>query len=132
MNTIAAHVNGFQHIGLPTNDLEKTVAFYEKLGFKVIQREEIPEYHVAFIKLKDTVIEAYESTEGPEAAGVFGAVDHIALDVDDIEAVFESVKAAGLLPEGEEIEFLPFWEKGFRFFKILDPNNAIVEFGQIL
>ena len=33
MNAIAAHINGFQHLGLPTNDIEKTIAFYEKLGF---------------------------------------------------------------------------------------------------
>ena len=31
-----------------------------------------------------------------------------------------------------EIESLPFWEKGVRFFKVLDPNNAPVEFCQIL
>ena len=29
MNAIAAHINGFQHLGLPTNDLEATIAFYE-------------------------------------------------------------------------------------------------------
>lgn len=29
---------GFQHIGFPTNDLEKTIAFYEKLGFSIALR----------------------------------------------------------------------------------------------
>ena len=42
------------------------------------------------------------------------------------------VAAAGLKPIADEIEFLPFWEKGVRFFKVLDPNNAPVEFCQIL
>ena len=32
---IAETINGLQHIGLPTNDLEKTVAFYEGLGFSL-------------------------------------------------------------------------------------------------
>ena len=27
-------LTGVQHIGVPTNDLEKTVAFYENIGFK--------------------------------------------------------------------------------------------------
>ena len=50
----------------------------------------------------------------------------------DVEAAFEAVKAAGLTPMTEDIQFLPFWEKGFRFFKVLGPNNEPVEFGQIL
>ena len=47
-------------------------------------------------------------------------------------AQVEVLKAAGLKPINDEIEFLPFWEKGVRFFKVLDPNNAPVEFCQIL
>ena len=78
------------------------------------------------------VIETYESKSGPCAKGFDGAIDHIALDVDDVEAAFEAVKAAGLTPMTEDIQFLPFWENGFKFFKVLDPNNAPVEFGQIL
>jgi len=132
MNAIAAHINGFQHLGLPTNDLEKTIEFYEKLGFVVIRREEIPTDRVAFLRLHNMVIEAYESKVGVSAKGFDGAIDHIALDVDDVEAVFEAVKAAGLTPMTEEIQFLPFWENGFKYFKVLDPNNAPVEFGQIL
>lgn len=38
MEKIAETINGLQHIGLPTNDLEKTVAFYEGLGFSVALR----------------------------------------------------------------------------------------------
>ena len=132
MNAIAAHINGFHHLGLPTNDLEKTIEFYEKLGFVVIRREEIPTDRVAFLRLHNMVIEAYESKVGVSAKGFDGAIDHIALDVDDVEAVFEAVKAAGLTPMTEEIQFLPFWENGFKYFKVLDPNNTPVEFGQIL
>ena len=36
MEKIAETINGLQHIGLPTNDLEKTVAFYEGLGFSCL------------------------------------------------------------------------------------------------
>ena len=132
MNTIAGHINGFQHLGLPTNDLEKTIEFYEKLGFVVIRREEIPTDRVAFLELHNVVIEAYESKVGVSAKGFDGAIDHIALDVDDVEAVFEAVKATGLTPMTDEIQFLPFWGNGFKYFKVLDPNNAPVEFGQIL
>ena len=37
-NNFAKHITGLQHIGLPTNDLEETVAFYEMLGFQVAFR----------------------------------------------------------------------------------------------
>ena len=131
MNAIAARITGMQHIGLPTNDIEKTIAFYEKLGFEVASRTDLPTDKVAFLKLKDICIETYESLAGPCAKGFDGAVDHFSVDVDDIEATFEAVKAAGLTPMGP-IEFLPFWEKGVRFFKVLDPHNAPVEFCQIL
>ena len=28
-------LNGIQHVGIPTNDIEMTIAFYEKLGFEI-------------------------------------------------------------------------------------------------
>ena len=34
MNAIAARITGIQHIGLPTNDIEATIKFYETLGFE--------------------------------------------------------------------------------------------------
>ena len=132
MNPIAARVTGIQHIGLPTNDLEKTIAFYKTLGFEVASETTLPTDRVAFLKLKNICIETYESTVAPCAKGFDGAIDHIAVDVDDIEATWDAVKAAGLTPMGEEIEFLPFWEKGVRFFKVLGPNHEPVEFSQIL
>ena len=93
---------------------------------------DLPTDKVAFLKLKNICIETYQSKAGDCAKGYDGAVDHVSVDVDDIEAALEAVKAAGLKPVNDEIEFLPFWEKGVRFFKVLDPNNAPVEFCQIL
>ena len=42
------------------------------------------------------------------------------------------IQHIGLPTMGDEIEFLPFWEKGVRFFKVLGPNHEPVEFSQIL
>ena len=132
MNAIAARITGIQHIGLPTNDIDATIKFYETLGFEVASTCDLPGDKVAFLKLKNICIETYQSKNGDCAKGIDGAVDHVSVDVDDIEAALEAVKAAGLKPMNDEIEFLPFWEKGVRFFKVLDPNNAPVEFCQIL
>lgn len=56
-------LNGIQHVGIPTNDIETTVEFYRRLGFEVALQtvnEEANE-KVAFLKLNNLVIETYEN-----------------------------------------------------------------------
>lgn len=47
-------MNGIQHLGIPTNDIEATISFYEKLGFEIALRtvNEEADEKVAFLKLK--------------------------------------------------------------------------------
>ena len=132
MNAIAARVTGIQHIGLPTNDLKKTVEFYTSLGFEVTFETTLPTDYVVFLQLKNIVIEAFQAVGDPCAVGKSGAIDHISLDVDDIEAAWQAVKAAGYTPLESEINSLPFFEKGVRFFNIVGPNAETIEFCQIL
>ena len=132
MNPIAARVTGIQHIGLPTNDLKKTVEFYKSLGFEQTFETTLPTDYVVFLQLKNIVIEAFQSIEGPCAVGHSGAIDHISLDVDDIEATWDAVKAAGYTPLEAEIDGLPYFDKGVRFFNITGPNAETIEFCQIL
>lgn len=124
-------LNGIQHIGIPTNDIEITIGFYEKLGFEVALRtvnEEANE-KVAFLKRNTLVIETYENKT---AKMEHGAIDHVAIDVKDIEKVYELINKAGLNSTEDEIHFLPFWENGVRFFTIEGPNKEKVEFSQYL
>ena len=51
MNPIAARVTGIQHIGLPTNDLKKTVEFYQSLGFEITFETTLPTDYVVFLQL---------------------------------------------------------------------------------
>ena len=129
--SIAEHVNGLQHLGLPTGALDATVAFYESLGFTVALSSINPNTgeRVCFLTCKGLCIETYECAE---PAGRAGAIDHLALDVDDVEAAWEAVRAAGYTPLEDDIQFLPFWENGVRFFNILGPNGEKVEFSQKL
>ncbi len=129
MNPIAAHVTGLQHIGLPTNSMKDTLDFYTKLGFELALQTANGEIPVCFLKLGTICIETYENGE---AAQKRGAIDHIALDVDDIQAAWEAVKAAGLTVIESEIQALPFWDNGIRYFNVLGPNQEVVEFSQIL
>jgi len=124
-------VTGIQHFGIPTDDIEKTIAFYCGLGFQVAFRtiNKSANEQVAFLRLKNLTIETYETHCASNKAG---AVDHIALDVSDINAVFQEVKAGGYLLLDKEIQFLPFWENGVRFFTIEGPNAEKIEFSQML
>jgi len=132
MNPIAQRVTGIQHIGLPTNDLKKTIEFYESLGFEQTFKTTLPTDYVAFLQLKNICIEAFQAIGEPAAPGKSGAIDHISLDVDDIEATWNAVKDAGYTPLEAEIDGLPYFEKGVRFFNIVGPNAETIEFCQML
>lgn len=129
MNDIGARVTGLQHIGLPTNDLAATVAFYQSLGFTVALEADNEGEKVCFLTLAGVCIEAYQNGK---AVGKAGAIDHIALDVDDIQKAWDAVRAAGYQTREPAIRTLPFWERGVSFFNIEGPNGETVEFGQIL
>ena len=118
---------GIQHIGVPTNDIAKTIAFYEALGFEVAHRAECNGEPVAFLKLGDLVIETYQNGQ---AVGKAGAVDHIAINVTDVEEARRIADGMGLrvIEEGR----LPFWTNGVAYFTILGPNDEKLEFNQYL
>ncbi len=120
---------GIQHVGIPTNDIETTIQFFEKLGFETALRtinEEAGE-KVAFLRLHSLVIETYENKAAKLEAG---AIDHVAIDVKDIEKVYELVNRTGLNKMQDTIHFLPFWENGVKFFTIEGPNKEKIEFSQ--
>ncbi len=119
---------GLQHIGLPTNDMDKTLAFYTALGFEVAYQTVLNgETPVAFLKLGDLVIETYENGQ---AVGKWGAIDHVAINVTDVNEARRIADEMGLkvIEAGE----LPFWANGVKYFTIEGPNNEKVEFNQYL
>ena len=115
-------LTGVAHIGIPTNDLDKTIAFYKKLGF-VSALETVNKAageRVAFLQLGNLMIETYENHRAAEKAG---AIDHVALATTDIEAAFAAAKEAGMHLLHSSIQSLPFWENGVRFFMVEGPNK---------
>ena len=122
-----AIATGLQHIGVPTNDLEATIRFYNALGFETAHRAENNGERVAFLKLGDLMIETYQNNR---ATGLAGAVDHIAVNVTDI---LEARRIAdGMGPQVIEEGKLPFWTNGVRYFTVLGPNSEKIEFNQYL
>ena len=122
-------INGLQHIGVPTKNMEATIAFYEKIGFEIAFETVNDGDRVVFLKSGSLVIETYESKD---AAMKSGAIDHIALDVKDIEKTYELINQEGLNSTQDTIHFLPFWKNGVKFFTIEGPNKENVEFSQYL
>jgi catechol 2,3-dioxygenase-like lactoylglutathione lyase family enzyme len=137
---LQGNLRGLQHIGLPVTDLERSKAFYARLGFAEAMRTDLPgaseAVQVAMMHHEGLTIELYqlEQDERQEIAlRSDGHIDHIALDVMDIEQAYKEICEAGLqiLEENAPV-FLPFWEHGVRFFTIRGPDGEKVEFNQIL
>ena len=118
---------GLQHIGIPNNDIEKTIAFYTSLGFTVAHRANNNGELVAFLRLGDLTIETYQNGK---AAFINGAVDHVAINVTDVEEAHRIAEELHLeiIEEGQ----LPFWDNGVKYFTVLGPNREKVEFNQYL
>ena len=76
---------GVQHIGIPTNNIEETINFYQTLGFTTALRTVNGTEKVAFLQLHNLVIETYQNRQ---AAMAYGAIDHIAIDVKNIAELF--------------------------------------------
>ena len=119
---------GLQHLGLPTNCYEETLKFYQLLGFGVQTQEDNRGKRVCFLKLLDMVLEVYESEDCTLQTGAW---DHIAINVNDVEATFRFITSTMSI-ENVTIQTLPFFEKGVRFFTITGPNGERVEFNQYL
>lgn len=128
-------VTGLAHIGIMTPDIEASVRFYsEILGFTVTKREQLGETHLAFLDLGNCPLELIQPGDtAPLQQRPRGIVDHIALEVEDIEPLvckliekhvpFESgeIGEAPLLggirniffagPSGERVEFFEYLNK---------------------
>lgn len=127
MNSIGA--TGIQHIGIPSNNIEETVSFFESLGFSKIYSTVNHTEKVCFLVLKNLIIETYENNQ---AQMISGAIDHIAIDVTDIEDTYKYVTTLGYKAIEKDIQFLPFWENGVKYFTITGPDMEKIEFSQKL
>lgn len=123
------HCTGMQHIGIPTDDMEKTCAFYTELGFeKAFETVIHGSQKVVFLRFQDITLECYEGEPVKKA----GAVDHIAVNCRDVEAAYALAVEKGYPIVSDGIEQLPFWENGVRFFTMERPNREKIELNQYL
>ena len=140
MTYLQGNLQGMQHLGLPVSDLQRSQAFYTQLGFVTALRTDLSKadgtVQVAMMEKGGLTIELYQLPGARRDELAFrpdGHIDHIALDVLDIESAFSELKAAGFaILEPDAPVFLPFWAKGVRFFTVRGPDGEKVEFNQRL
>lgn len=132
-------INHIQHIGIPVTDLKISEAFYKRLGFENVMASAF-DYNggkgkVAMMQQGTMIIEIYQMPES-ELNEIRnrknGHIDHIAFDVPDIDVAFTELGNASFHIIEEAPVFLPFWEKGCKYFNILGPDGERLEFNQVL
>ena len=132
-------INGLQHIGIPVTNLKNSEQFYEGLGFKNMMTSHFEingvKGYVSMMQRGSVIIEIYqmppaELEEVKQRKN--GHIDHIAFDVNDIDATFQTLSSNGYQVIEEAPVLLNFWTKGCKYFNILGPDGERLEFNQIL
>jgi len=131
------NITGLNHIGLFVKDIEQTMNFYEStLGMKCVHKNQVEDengdiIHIWFGQLGNLVIEfvqfpLYEKRKD-------GWFDHIAFDVDDIEAVKIELEKRGVQFDSEEITTWDhFFERGDKWIMFRGPDGERLEINQKL
>lgn len=120
------------HIGIIVSDLERSVAFYEALGFRtanVIPSDD-GSRTITFMELGGMQIELFWYAETPRTVErgerQLGFV-HFALQTDDVEGDLAELKVKGLVPEDVQTRSVP---PRFTLAFIPDPDGVEIELMQ--
>lgn len=131
--TIGYFCDGVQHIGIPVRNLRCSEDFYRGLGFQTEYGHEMKhkghELSVAFMRLGNLLLELYQFAAEPPV-GKPGAVDHFAVNCQNIEAAFALAQSQGYEIAEPGLQSLPFYESGVRFFIIIGPDGEKIEINQ--
>ena len=127
-----ATIEGLAHVGFFVDDLDRSLQFYKDiLGFTHTCSWEVPGVKVALLKLGDCCLEMMQHTE-PHTFSA-GRYDHLALRVDDIEAVWKNLKAKGICFNTDEIIVDHGWgTHGARYILFPGPDGETIEIAQEL
>ena len=97
------------HIGIAVPDLDKAVADYRALGFKIGHTEEVPDQKVkaAFCEIGESHLELLEATAEDSPIAKFltkrgSGIHHLCIQVDDIDEALKRYRAAGVRLINEE------------------------------
>jgi catechol 2,3-dioxygenase-like lactoylglutathione lyase family enzyme len=85
---------GLHHAGLCVANLERSIAFYaEVFGLELAERLSFAGEEIAFLWVGSARLELIETTAGRRPTGV---VDHVALEVHELDMLLERLRARGV------------------------------------
>ncbi|MBX3254273.1 MAG: VOC family protein [Chitinophagaceae bacterium] len=132
-------LKAIQHIGIPVTDIRRSENFYQSLGFSNVMEAEFTQSEgkgtCIMMQQGAIIIELYQ-LPGAQLQEVKnrkdGHIDHIAFDVSDIDATYNSLLKAGFNILEPAPVFLQFWKNGCKYFNITGPDGERLEFNQVL
>jgi ABC-type sugar transport system ATPase subunit len=135
-----AELNGFKglaHIGISTGDIKRSKEFYiRNLGFTdlndaVIERPDGRQVRLAFVGLNGLVIEFVEDLAGTEQSQP-GSINHIAIEVEGLDTVMETLKQRGIEFESERPRKNDKLHGGIKLAFMKGPNGERIELYEYL
>ena len=130
-------MTAFHHVAISSADAEKSIRFYEQLGFRVVFRGAALQGGLTIIhmKLGDALLEIFNCADpapAPETAASLDSdlrrigVKHFGLKVADIEKALVEIKERGLAHDPKINE----GRTGLKYIFINDPDGNWVEIVQ--
>jgi len=87
-----SYIKGLAHIGIYVKNMDKSIDFYKRLGF-TLDREVTTTIRLAFLSAGTCLIELIDRPELEREAGI---IDHIAIEVTDLDAMIAHANANGI------------------------------------
>ncbi|MCP9773888.1 VOC family protein [Synechococcus sp. Tobar12-5m-g] len=128
-------ISGLAHIGIRVHDMERSAAFYSRLGFRLVAGPIGPEpvailthpsgVEINLILNAPTAAEANVLMDGPDKPA---GITHFALLCTDLNTAIEELHAAGLEPSAGPVDF----GGQARGLFLRDPDRNVIELHQRL
>lgn len=125
-------INAYAHVGLYIKDVERSKKYYaEVLGFECICQFTNPAGDIlAFMKSGSLIIELIQHKVWMDRRD--GLFDHIAMQVDDIEAVSALLKARGVQFEDDIFFDVNVFDHGVKYQAFRGPDGEHLEIYQVM
>ena len=125
METLASLVSGLAHIGIRVHDLDRSRAFYERLGFKLTWGPAGPEPVAAMVHPSGLELNFILNSSEAKAKNVLmdvvekhPGITHFALKISDVGKVEEALREAGVAITGK---------RGSAALFVRDPDRNVIE-----
>ena len=122
---------GLAHIAILTEDMEKTIAFYEMLGGTCTERSSIQKPTgvnlLAMVDMGGFWLEMIQPGDGTQVNAEGGVIPHIAIEVKDLPAVAKELQEQGITFLTPEPKVLPDLFGGLQNWFFEGPNGEQIE-----